>query len=89
MDDKTRIKLLKIVLGCSVVAQGFELWQMKKMLDIIKHMGRHLDHRGEKLDDSIRYIHKIIDVCEPLPEQMREINTIFDFEKWEEGLAND
>lgn len=89
MDDKTRIRLLKILVTAGLAGTYFNLYIITKQHGTIRELCRLIDHKDEIIDDANIYIHKIVDVTEPLPEQIRQINEEFDLEKWNASLKKD
>lgn len=82
MDDKTRIKILKILLAMSTLSGMFNLVLMKKQLNTIRKLCQRIDGMEENIQDHRAYIQKIIEVTTPSEEQLEVINRGFDWYKW-------
>lgn len=92
LDDKTRIKVMKVLAGASLFGQACALISA---FGVYKTMKRALENQDQVLERSIElnkdanlYIKKIIEVCEPSDAQIAAINQGFDFEKWKEDLSD-
>lgn len=86
MDDKTRITILKVVLGASAVTIGWNLYIIKKQSDTIVRMAQKMQENQNEVG---RYIGKIVEVTHITKEQMGRINTAFDFETLTKDLNLD
>lgn len=82
MDDKTRIKILHILLAMTTVSNAVYLILMKSQLNTIRKLCRRIDGMEENIQDHRAYIQKIIEVTAPSEEQLEVINRGFDWYKW-------
>lgn len=82
MDDKTRIKILHILLAMSTLSGMFYLVLLKAQLNTIRKLCLRIDGMEENIQDHRAYIQKIIEVTAPSEEQLEVINRGFDWYKW-------
>lgn len=71
MDDKKRIRLLKMVLACSVFGQ------VTTLIMFAAAMKSYDKGRSEVLQSTIR---RIFEVLDPTEEQLQEIQTVLEFD---------
>lgn len=86
MDDKAKIKALKILLGLSAVTTTWDLFVIWSQYRTIKKLSAKLDEGHEALVDLGFVTKKILDLADLTPEQIAEINQSYDFKKWQESL---
>jgi hypothetical protein len=84
MDDKQRIKLLKMIIASQVFGSACLFVGALAGQNALK---KSLNYQIEQLKDANDYNTKIVEVLQPTNEQIDRINMEFDLEKWDNSIA--
>ena len=80
LDDKTRIRLLKIALGLSVAYNAFTIWAAYDMLRVYEKT-HHENIRNT--------LNRVFDVLDPTVDQLEEIKAMMDFDSGIDDFLKD